>query len=207
LAQFGVFEQHYSVNQLKDQPLSTISWIGSLQLSLVLLMGCMSGPLFDAGVSLVHNTSALTLLTTQTVSQNYDRVCGDAIRILSLHDIDIHPSVLPPTHTSELIFFFFLGRVLPVCPESRTRRWRALWLKTIIIHPNQVCQIAMGFLFSPAVSSIGHHFKRHKILAFGIFATGASLGGTVVPIAMRRLFDEVGFPWAVRTREHHSTNF
>jgi hypothetical protein len=50
--QFGVFQQHYAVNQLKDLPLSTISWIGALQLSLILLMGCFSGPLFDAGVGL-----------------------------------------------------------------------------------------------------------------------------------------------------------
>lgn len=62
----------------------------------------------------------------------------------------------------------------------------------------------MGFLFAPAVSTLGHHFKKHKILAFGIFASGASVGGTVLPIAMRRLFQQVGFPWAVRTRKHHS---
>ncbi|KAJ7457803.1 major facilitator superfamily domain-containing protein [Mycena latifolia] len=146
ITSFGVFEQHYSVNQLKDQPLSTISWIGSLQLSLVLLMGCMSGPLFDAGYLKTMIASAGTLY------------------VFSLF----------MTSISTEFYQFLLSQGFGV-------------------------GIAMGFLFSPSMSSIGHHFKKHKIVAFGIFASGASLGGTVVPIAMRRLFDDVGFPWAVRT--------
>ncbi|KAK1220709.1 hypothetical protein PQX77_016535 [Marasmius sp. AFHP31] len=46
---FGVFQEHYRVDTLKDRPIQDISWIGSLQLSLILLTGCVSGPLFDAG--------------------------------------------------------------------------------------------------------------------------------------------------------------
>ncbi|KAJ7731319.1 major facilitator superfamily domain-containing protein [Mycena maculata] len=146
ITSFGVFEQHYSVNQLKDEPLSTISWIGSLQLSLVLLMGCVSGPLFDAGYlkPMIASAGALYVFC------------------------------LLMTSISTEFYQFVLSQGLGV-------------------------GIAMGFLFSPSMSTIGHHFKKHKILAFGIFASGASVGGTVVPIAMRRLFDEVGFPWAVRT--------
>ncbi|KAJ7262738.1 major facilitator superfamily domain-containing protein [Mycena haematopus] len=142
---FGVFEQHYSVNQLKDQPLSTISWIGSLQLSLVLLMGCVSGPLFDAGYlkPMIAFAGALYVFC------------------------------LFMTSISVELYQFVLGQGLGV-------------------------GIAMGLLYSPSMSTIGHYFKKHRILAFGVFATGASVGGTVVPIAMRRLLDEVGFPWAVR---------
>ncbi|KAJ7067277.1 major facilitator superfamily domain-containing protein [Mycena amicta] len=143
---FGVFEQHYSVNQLKDEPLSNISWIGSLQLCLVLLLGCFSGPLFDAGYLKPMIASAGTLY------------------VFSLF----------MTSLSTQYYQFVLSQGLGV-------------------------GIAMGFLYSPSMSTIGHHFKKHKIVAFGVFSTGASLGGTLVPIAMRRLFDEVGFPWAVRT--------
>ncbi|KAJ7598478.1 major facilitator superfamily domain-containing protein [Mycena floridula] len=46
---FGAFEEYYRSNQLKYHSLQDISWIGSLQLSLILLTGSISGPLFDAG--------------------------------------------------------------------------------------------------------------------------------------------------------------
>ncbi|KAJ7151801.1 major facilitator superfamily domain-containing protein [Mycena crocata] len=143
---FGVFEQHYSVNQLSDQPLSTISWIGSLQLCLVLLMGCVSGPLFDAGY-------------------------------------------LKPMLASAGTFYVFCLFMTSISTE----------FYQFVLSQGLGVGIAMGMLFSPAMSTIGHHFKKYKILALGIFACGASVGGTVVPIAMRRLFEEVGFPWAVRT--------
>ncbi|KAK5655393.1 hypothetical protein OQA88_5663 [Cercophora sp. LCS_1] len=46
---FGVFQQYYETNILLDNSPSDISWIGSLQASLLLLVGVVSGPLFDAG--------------------------------------------------------------------------------------------------------------------------------------------------------------
>ncbi|KAJ7140710.1 major facilitator superfamily domain-containing protein [Mycena epipterygia] len=143
---FGVFEEHYSANQLKDQTLSTISWIGSLQLCLIVLVGCVSGPLFDAGYLRPMIASAGTL----------------------------YVFCLFMTSLSTKFYQFLLSQGLGV-------------------------GIAMGFLFTPAASTLGHHFKKYKILAFGIFACGSSVGGTVLPIAMRRLFQQVGFPWAVRT--------
>ncbi|KAJ7186811.1 MFS general substrate transporter [Mycena filopes] len=143
---FGVFEEHYSVNQLKDRPLSDISWIGSLQLSLVLLVGCVSGPMFDAG----YLKSMIAF--------------GGTLYVFCLF----------MTSISTEFYQFVLSQGLGV-------------------------GLAMGIVFSPAISTIGHHFKKYKIVAFGIYAAGASIGGTVLPIAMRRLFDEVGFPWAVRT--------
>ncbi|KAF8147800.1 hypothetical protein K438DRAFT_1625850, partial [Mycena galopus ATCC 62051] len=144
---FGVFEQYYSVNQLKDQPLSTISWIGSLHLSLVLLIGRVSGPLFNAG----YLKPMLAF--------------GGTLYVLSFHDINISRSV-----TSHAM----LSQIIP---------------------------IAMGILYSPSISMISHHFEKHRMVAFGIFAPGASVGGTVLPIAMRKLLAKVGLQWAVRTRK------
>ncbi|KAJ6510502.1 major facilitator superfamily domain-containing protein [Mycena sanguinolenta] len=146
ITSFGVFEEYYSANQLKDQPLSTISWIGSLQLSLVLLMGCVSGPLFDAGY-------------------------------------------LKPMIASAGAFYVFCLFMTSISTK----------LYQFVLCQGLGVGIAMGFLYSPVVSTIGHYFKKRRIIAFGIFSTGASIGGTVLPIAMRRLFDEIGFPWAVRT--------
>ena len=44
---FGAFEQYYAVNQLRDESVSKISWIGSLAAFLQFFSGLISGPLFD----------------------------------------------------------------------------------------------------------------------------------------------------------------
>lgn len=63
--------------------------------------------------------------------------------------------------------------------------------------------LAMGTIFAPSLSTIGHHFAKSKYrsLAFGVFAAGASVGGAVFPVVLRHLFSSVGFGWAVRTRK------
>ncbi|KAK3330053.1 major facilitator superfamily domain-containing protein [Apodospora peruviana] len=46
---FGVFQAYYETHQLSESSSSDISWIGSIQASLLMLVGVFSGPLFDAG--------------------------------------------------------------------------------------------------------------------------------------------------------------
>ena len=46
---FGVFQTYYERNTLSEQSPSTIAWIGSVQACLLLTVGCITGPLFDAG--------------------------------------------------------------------------------------------------------------------------------------------------------------
>ncbi|KAJ3737838.1 major facilitator superfamily domain-containing protein, partial [Lentinula guzmanii] len=58
--------------------------------------------------------------------------------------------------------------------------------------------LACGTLFGPSMGILGHWFKKKRGLALGINACGSSLGGTVIPIATRRLLVEVGFPWTMR---------
>ncbi|KAJ3839071.1 major facilitator superfamily domain-containing protein [Lentinula raphanica] len=58
--------------------------------------------------------------------------------------------------------------------------------------------LACGTLFGPSMGILGHWFKRKRGLALGINACGSSLGGTIIPIATRRLLVEVGFPWTMR---------
>ncbi|KAK7039111.1 hypothetical protein VNI00_010296 [Paramarasmius palmivorus] len=58
--------------------------------------------------------------------------------------------------------------------------------------------IASGTVFGPSMGVIGHWFKRRRGLALGVTATGSSVGGTVLPIAARRLIVQVGFPWTMR---------
>ena len=38
-----------------------------------------------------------------------------------------------------------------------------------------------------------HWFKRKLGIAYGLTATGSSLGGVTFPIAVRNLIDEVGY--------------
>ncbi|KIK66365.1 hypothetical protein GYMLUDRAFT_38175 [Collybiopsis luxurians FD-317 M1] len=58
--------------------------------------------------------------------------------------------------------------------------------------------LACGTLFGPSMGIIGHWFKKKRGLALGLNACGSSLGGTLIPIATRRLIVEVGFPWTMR---------
>lgn len=58
--------------------------------------------------------------------------------------------------------------------------------------------LSCGFLFTPALSTIPHWFRRRKALAFGVASLGVSVGGTTFPIAVRQLIPRVGFPWTMR---------
>jgi hypothetical protein len=57
-----------------------------------------------------------------------------------------------------------------------------------------------SFIYSPATAVSGHWFMRKRSTAVGIVVCGSGLGGVIYPIALRRLFDEVGtslFPTAI----------
>ena len=47
--QFGVFQTFYEIDLLGGTSPSNISWIGSIQAFLLLFLGALSGPAFDAG--------------------------------------------------------------------------------------------------------------------------------------------------------------
>ncbi|KAJ3740821.1 major facilitator superfamily domain-containing protein [Lentinula detonsa] len=142
---FGVFEEYYSANQLSNESLNNISWIGSLQLCLILLVGCVSGPLCDAGY-FKHLIAS-----------------------------------------GGLLFFFCL-----MMTSISTEYYQYLLSQGIGVG------LAQGLLFTPGMAVLAHHFKRYRTLVFGIFAAGASIGGVILPIALQRLFDKVGFAWGVR---------
>ena len=46
---FGVFQTYYETGLLSSSSASDISWIGSIQGFLLLVMGVVTGPLFDKG--------------------------------------------------------------------------------------------------------------------------------------------------------------
>jgi MFS family permease len=58
--------------------------------------------------------------------------------------------------------------------------------------------LGSALIFTPAVSSIAHFFARKRGTATGFSATGGSIGGIVFPLALQRLFPELGWQWSIR---------
>lgn len=83
---FGVFQTYYEGNILAHESPSTISWIGSIQSFLLLFVGCVSGPLFDAGYTrslLFLGTFGLTfgLMMTSISTKLWQMMLSQAICI------------------------------------------------------------------------------------------------------------------------------
>lgn len=63
-----------------------------------------------------------------------------------------------------------------------------------------VCSaIGVSAIFQPSMNCMNGWFDKKRGAAFGIVATGSSLGGVIFPIMVSRLIRQVGFPWAMRT--------
>ncbi|KAH3676080.1 hypothetical protein WICMUC_002377 [Wickerhamomyces mucosus] len=61
-----------------------------------------------------------------------------------------------------------------------------------------VTAVGTGFTASPLVGVISHYFNRRRGFMNSIATTGGSVGGIIFPIMLRKLYAEVGFPWAMR---------
>ena len=48
------------------------------------------------------------------------------------------------------------------------------------------------------MSCVSTWFFHHRALAFGVMASGSSLGGVIFPILVQRLIPRIGFPWSMR---------
>ncbi|MCJ1307749.1 hypothetical protein MMC25_001397 [Agyrium rufum] len=58
--------------------------------------------------------------------------------------------------------------------------------------------IGASAIFYPAMSSVGTWFFRNRALAYGVMASGSSLGGVIFPILVQQLIPKIGFPWTMR---------
>jgi MFS family permease len=62
-----------------------------------------------------------------------------------------------------------------------------------------VCSaLGASAVFYGAMNSIGTWFFKKRATAFGIMASGSSLGGVVMPIMVTKLIPQIGFPWTMR---------
>ncbi|KAL1412194.1 hypothetical protein Q8F55_003204 [Vanrija albida] len=59
--------------------------------------------------------------------------------------------------------------------------------------------LGSAMVFHPVVAVPSQWFLRRRALATSIVVAGSGLGGTLWPIALKRLIDEIGFAWALRT--------
>ncbi|PKS12587.1 hypothetical protein jhhlp_000795 [Lomentospora prolificans] len=58
--------------------------------------------------------------------------------------------------------------------------------------------IGVSAIFQPSLNVIHGWFDKKRGAAFGIVATGSSIGGVIFPIMVRRLIQELGYGWAMR---------
>lgn len=68
----------------------------------------------------------------------------------------------------------------------------------VVLAQGFVVGIGGGCIFIPALAVVQPYFGSRLGLAFGIVATGSSLGGIIYPIVFINLIDKVGFAWTTR---------
>lgn len=76
---FGAYQTYYEANLLKNQTPSQISWVGSIQAFLLLLVGgLITGPIFDAGyirgLVLVGSSAAVFGMMMTSICKEYWQV-------------------------------------------------------------------------------------------------------------------------------------
>ncbi|ORX40884.1 major facilitator superfamily domain-containing protein [Kockovaella imperatae] len=142
---FGTFQEYY-VSHFHLNP-TAASWIGSIQLCLMPLLGCFAGPLFDSGY----------------------------LRYLTVSGGFLYTFSLLMTSISKQYYQFLLAHGIGA-------------------------GLGMGIIFSPSVSTLAHHFgkSKYRSLAYGLQASGSSLGGILFPILARSLLPKIGFGWTLR---------
>ena len=91
---------------------------------------------------------------------------------------------------------FVQHQILPVHPRPRQDSSRLFSLHLIANDLLGICSpIGASLIFYPAMSSVGTWFKKNRALAFGVMASGSSLGGVIFPIMVRTIrarFDLMG---------------
>ncbi|KAI9052573.1 hypothetical protein LZ554_003916 [Drepanopeziza brunnea f. sp. 'monogermtubi'] len=53
-------------------------------------------------------------------------------------------------------------------------------------------------VFYAAINSVGTWFFKNRAAAFGIMASGSSVGGVILPIMVSKLIPQIGYPWTMR---------
>ncbi|KAI1788361.1 MFS general substrate transporter [Ganoderma leucocontextum] len=89
-----------------------------------------------------------------------------------------------------------LASALLVAATFLTAQCTAYW--QFLLCQGIAIGLSCGFIFGIVIGVPTHWFKRKLGLALGVTAVGSSIGGTIYPIAVRNLMEEVGFQWTMR---------
>lgn len=100
---FGVFQEYYLTHQLIDQTPTAVSWIGSIQLCFCPLLGCISGPLFDAGylkllIAIGGSLYVFCMMMTSIATEYYQFVLAHGIGVGLGMGLIFSPSVSTLSH-------------------------------------------------------------------------------------------------------------
>lgn len=69
----------------------------------------------------------------------------------------------------------------------------------ILLSQGVVSSCGSSMIFYAGMSSVGTWFFRNRAAAYGIMASGSSLGGVIYPIMVSKLIPQIGFAWTMRT--------
>ncbi|PWN28432.1 MFS general substrate transporter [Jaminaea rosea] len=89
-----------------------------------------------------------------------------------------------------------VGMVLWVFTQMMTSLCKEYW--QFILAQGFGLGISFGIVFSLSVAVPAQWFSRRRATAFGILATGSSMGGVIFPIMINKLLPQVGFGWTMR---------
>ncbi|SCU97417.1 LAME_0F19614g1_1 [Lachancea meyersii CBS 8951] len=89
-----------------------------------------------------------------------------------------------------------VGSVVFVCGLMATANCQTIW--QFILSFSVVTGLATGALTTPLIGCIATWFSRKRAMATSLATIGGSLGGIVFPLMLKSLYEEVGFPWAIR---------
>ena len=92
-----------------------------------------------------------------------------------------------------LLFFGTIFHVLGLMMTSLSTQYYQFLLA------QGVCSaFGASAIFNAAMSSTGTWFFKNRATAFGVIASGSSLGGVIFPIMVSNLIPKIGYPWTMR---------
>ncbi|KAI1505079.1 major facilitator superfamily domain-containing protein [Biscogniauxia marginata] len=169
----GVFVEYYVNGPLADYGSSTVSWITSLQVFVVIGSNALGKRiLFSPPLSRCCSTSRV--LTCISVVQKMGRLFDNyGPRWLIIIGTLVYVFGLMMVSLSSSYYQFILSQGI-------------------------VSGLGASAVFNCATNSVMGWFFRRRATALGIMVSGSSLGGVVLPILMVQLIPRIGFPWTMR---------
>lgn len=150
---FGVFQEYYSSLNPTLAEQSSLSWVGSLQIFLMLACGSATGSYVDRGHAKLMSFGGCVLVTLG------------------------------------LLFTSFSGEF--------TSAHRPMYYQ-ILLSQGMLSGLGMSLLLVPSTAIVPTYFVDKRTLAVGLANTGASIGGVIYPVIIRRMLANLGFHWTMR---------